>query len=56
MEAARRALVEGDDPVEAIAHRCGFGSAETLRRSFHRQVGIAPSEYRDRFGSIKEYA
>ncbi|WP_328741495.1 GlxA family transcriptional regulator [Streptomyces caniferus] len=56
VEAARRALVEGDDPVEAIAHRCGFGSAETLRRSFHRQVGIAPSEYRDRFGSIKEYA
>ncbi|GAA2272366.1 MULTISPECIES: GlxA family transcriptional regulator [Kitasatospora] len=56
VEAARRALVEGDDPVEAIAHRYGFGTAETLRRAFHRQVGIAPSEYRDRFRSIREYA
>ncbi|MEU9497940.1 GlxA family transcriptional regulator [Streptomyces sp. NPDC048196] len=56
VEAARRALVEGDDPIEAIAHRYGFGTAETLRRSFHRQVGIAPSEYRDRFRSNKEYA
>ncbi|MEU7428315.1 GlxA family transcriptional regulator [Streptomyces sp. NPDC040750] len=56
VEAARRALVEGDDPVEAVAHRCGFGTAETLRRCFHRHLGIAPSEYRDRFRSIKEYA
>ncbi len=56
VETARRALVEGDDPIEAIAHWCGFGTAETLRRAFHRQVGIAPSEYRDRFRSIKEYA
>ncbi|WP_234441952.1 helix-turn-helix domain-containing protein [Streptomyces sp. NRRL S-1448] len=56
MEAARRALVKGDDPIEAIAHRCGFGTAETLRRSFHRQVGIAPSEYPDRLRANKEYA
>ncbi|MEU2427319.1 GlxA family transcriptional regulator [Streptomyces sp. NPDC007851] len=55
VEAARRALVEGDDPVEAVAHRCGFGTAETLRRCFHRHLGIAPSEYRDRFRSLKEY-
>ncbi|MFE7314400.1 GlxA family transcriptional regulator [Streptomyces sp. NPDC057555] len=56
VEAARRALVDGEDSVEAIAHRCGFGTAETLRRSFHRQVGVAPSEYRDRFRATKEYA
>jgi transcriptional regulator GlxA family with amidase domain len=55
VEAARRALVEGEDPVEAIAHRLGFGTAETLRRSFHRQVGVAPTEYRDRFRSLREY-
>ncbi len=51
VEAAQRALAEGDDPVEAIARRCGFGTAETLRRTFHRRVGIAPSDYRDRFHS-----
>lgn len=55
VEAARRALVEGDDPLEAIARRYGFGTAETLRRSFHRHVGVAPSEYRGRFRSIKEH-
>ena len=49
VEAAQRGLAEGDDPVETIARRCGFGTAETLRRTFHRLVGIAPSEYRDRF-------
>ncbi|MFE9774788.1 GlxA family transcriptional regulator [Streptomyces sp. NPDC005931] len=51
VEAARRALTEGDDPLEAIARRCGFGTAETLRRTFHRRVGIAPSDYRSRFRS-----
>ncbi|MEV0614401.1 GlxA family transcriptional regulator [Nonomuraea sp. NPDC050404] len=49
VEAAQRALALSDDPVEAIARRCGFGTAETLRRTFHRRVGVAPSDYRDRF-------
>jgi transcriptional regulator GlxA family with amidase domain len=49
IEAAQRALAEGDDPVESIARHYGFGTAETLRRAFHRLVGIAPSQYRDRF-------
>ncbi|MFJ9696288.1 GlxA family transcriptional regulator [Kitasatospora sp. NPDC101183] len=50
VEAARRALTEADEPVAAIARRLGFGTAETLRRTFHRRVGIAPGEYRARFG------
>ncbi|MYV98309.1 DJ-1/PfpI family protein [Streptomyces sp. SID3343] len=49
VEAASRALAEGGDPVEAIARRCGFGTGETLRRTFHRHLGVAPSDYRDRF-------
>jgi transcriptional regulator GlxA family with amidase domain len=49
IEAAQRALVERDDPVEAVARRCGFGTAETLRRTFHRMVGVSPSGYRARF-------
>ncbi|WP_433260873.1 GlxA family transcriptional regulator [Actinosynnema sp. CS-041913] len=56
VEAARRALAEADDPVDAIARRLGFGSAETLRRAFHRHVGVAPSDYRERFRAMKEYA
>ncbi|TDD88864.1 GlxA family transcriptional regulator [Actinomadura rubrisoli] len=54
VEAARRALAEGDEPVEALARRLGFGTGETLRRAFHRRVGVAPSDYRDRFKGTKE--
>ncbi|MFC6932400.1 GlxA family transcriptional regulator [Actinomadura yumaensis] len=56
VEAARRALAEGDEPVEALARRLGFGTGETLRRSFHRHLGVAPSDYRERFRAMKEYA
>ncbi|MDT0455483.1 DJ-1/PfpI family protein [Streptomyces sp. DSM 41527] len=55
IEAAKRALAEGDHPVEALARRYGFGTAETLRRAFHRRLGVSPSDYRDRFRSTKEY-
>jgi transcriptional regulator GlxA family with amidase domain len=56
VEAARRALAEGDEPVETLARRLGFGTGETLRRAFHRHVGVAPSDYRDRFRGTREYA
>jgi transcriptional regulator GlxA family with amidase domain len=48
-EAARRQLEESDDTVTAIAARCGFGSAETLRRNFVRRLGISPDQYRKTF-------
>lgn len=54
VEAAQRALTDGDDPVETVARRCGFGTSETLRRAFHRSTRVAPSEYRDRFRSTRE--
>ncbi|MET9685535.1 GlxA family transcriptional regulator [Streptomyces coeruleorubidus] len=56
VEAAQRALTEGDEPVEAIARRYGFTTAETLRRTFHRRLGIAPTDYRARFRSTAEPA
>ncbi|OBH88696.1 GlxA family transcriptional regulator [Mycobacterium sp. E2733] len=48
-EAARRQLEETDDTVVAIAARCGFGTAETMRRNFLRRVGIPPDHYRKAF-------
>lgn len=48
-EAARRQLEETDDTVTAIAARCGFGSAETLRRNFVRRLGVSPDQYRKTF-------
>jgi transcriptional regulator GlxA family with amidase domain len=48
-EAARRQLEETDDTVTVIASRCGFGTAETMRRNFVRRVGISPDQYRKSF-------
>ena len=48
-EAARRQLEETDDTVTVIAARCGFGTAETLRRNFVRRMGISPDQYRKAF-------
>jgi transcriptional regulator GlxA family with amidase domain len=49
LEAARRLLEETDDGVEGVALRCGFGTAETMRRSFLRALHLSPAEYRRRF-------
>lgn len=49
VEAARRQLEDSGEGVEAIAEACGFGSSETLRRAFLRQLRVGPSEYRERF-------
>jgi len=48
-EAARRQLEETNDTVVAIAARCGFGTAETMRRNFIRRVGVSPDQYRRTF-------
>ena len=37
------------DTVDAIARRCGFGTAETMRRTFVRHLGVSPDDYRQRF-------
>ncbi len=49
VDAARRALADGGDTVEAVARACGFGTPETMRRSFHRRLGVGPVAYRARF-------
>jgi len=47
-ELACRKLAETTDTVAAIAARCGFGTAETMRRTFARRLGVSPTEYRRR--------
>jgi transcriptional regulator GlxA family with amidase domain len=49
VEAARRLLSESRLPVKRIAQRCGFGSEETMRRSFLRLLTTTPQDYRARF-------
>ena len=49
VEAARRRLEESADGVDNIASRCGFGTAETMRRAFLRTLRVPPTAYRSRF-------
>ena len=49
VEAARQLLETERSGLEDVALRCGFGTTETLRRSFHRRLGVAPDAYRRRF-------
>ncbi|MCF4994549.1 helix-turn-helix domain-containing protein [Pseudomonas syringae] len=49
VETARRLLSDTGLPVKRVAANCGFGSEETLRRSFLRAIGVTPQAYRERF-------
>ncbi len=50
VEAARRLLEDEPDlTLPVVARRCGFGTAETLRRAFRRRLGVPPEQYRRRF-------
>ena len=45
--AAAKALLTGTDaPLAEVAARAGFGSAETLRRTFVHLLGVTPGAYR----------
>ena len=46
---AQRMLETGDDPIELIASRAGFGSAANLRHHFAREVSASPLAYRRTF-------
>jgi transcriptional regulator GlxA family with amidase domain len=49
VEAARRLLSESRLPIKRISQRCGFGSEETMRRTFVRLLETTPQDYRARF-------
>lgn len=53
VETAKRLLQEGDRPLAEIAAAVGLKDVQGLRRSFQRQVGILPAEFRERFGQLK---
>ncbi len=51
VEAAQQLLSETRLPVKRISQRCGFGSEETMRRSFLRLLAATPQDYRARFSA-----
>lgn len=53
VEAARLQLSDTDLPIKEIARRCGFGSEETMRRSFLRLLDVNPQDHRRRFAATQ---
>jgi transcriptional regulator GlxA family with amidase domain len=49
VEHARGLLETSDLALAEVARASGFGSIETMRRAFARRLGVAPSDYRQRF-------
>ena len=49
IEQARTLLATTRLGTKVIAARCGFGTAETMRRAFLRHLGVPPDHYRRRF-------
>jgi transcriptional regulator GlxA family with amidase domain len=49
LETARRRLEESADGVDLIASESGFGTRESMRRAFIRNLHVPPSAYRVRF-------
>jgi transcriptional regulator GlxA family with amidase domain len=51
VDAACRLLEETDLSLAEVANQCGFYDDERLRRALMRCRGVAPGEYRNRFGA-----
>ncbi|MCP3757199.1 GlxA family transcriptional regulator [Streptomyces sp. TBY4] len=49
LELARHLLESSDLPVDLVAHRSGFGSANSLRQHMRSALGISPIAYRRTF-------
>jgi transcriptional regulator GlxA family with amidase domain len=49
VELARSLLEQTNDTVVVVAQKCGFGTAETMRRTFVRHVHVSPDQYRQHF-------
>jgi transcriptional regulator GlxA family with amidase domain len=49
VESARRLLEASERSLVEVAGACGFGTVETLHRTFKRRLGVTPGDYRRRF-------
>jgi transcriptional regulator GlxA family with amidase domain len=56
VDGARRFLEESVASVDEVAARCGFGTPETMRRTFLRSLHVTPTDYRRRFRIEEESA
>lgn len=52
LEAACRLLETTRGSIELVARTCGFGTPETMNRSFQRRLRTTPGEHRRHFGAV----
>jgi transcriptional regulator GlxA family with amidase domain len=52
LEAAKHLLESTKLRLPKVTASCGFGSEETMRRTFLHHLGIPPGAYRERFGKL----
>ena len=52
VERARLLLETTEHQLDEVARDCGFGTVETLRRTFARRLRASPSDYRRHFGNV----
>ncbi|MGW5559793.1 helix-turn-helix domain-containing protein [Micromonospora sp. NPDC003944] len=50
---AQELLENTDDSIDAVAEAAGMGTAATMRRHFHRTVGVPPDAYRRTFRATR---
>ncbi len=55
LEAARRLLETTGTTLDSIARSCGFGTVETLHRSFKRALNVTPGQYRRHFQAVRSH-
>lgn len=54
LDEAKRLLESTGRSIEQITASVGFGSVQTLRHHFRRQVGLSPTEYRAAFAAKRD--
>ncbi|WP_051852991.1 GlxA family transcriptional regulator [Streptomyces aureocirculatus] len=51
LELARHLLETSDLPIDLVAHRAGFGTANSLRQHMRSVIGVSPAAYRRTFAA-----